>query len=47
VRDVEAAAAALIKISENYDEEAREAREIARSIFDASEICRRIMDRAL
>jgi hypothetical protein len=47
VRDVEAAAAALTKISERYDDEAREAREIAQSIFDATRICHRILARAL
>jgi len=47
VRDVEAAAAALAKISEHYDDEAREARNIAQSIFDATQICRRVLDKSL
>ena len=47
VRDVDAAAAALTGISERYEEEAREAREIARSIFDATQICGRVLARAL
>jgi hypothetical protein len=47
VREVDAAAAALAKIYERYDDESRAAREIARAIFDATEICRRVLARVL
>ena len=47
VRDGEGAVAAFRAIIERYDEEAREAREIARSIFDATAICRKVLARAL
>jgi hypothetical protein len=47
VRDGEAAIAAFRTILERYDEEAREAHDIARSIFDATAICRKVMARAM
>jgi hypothetical protein len=47
VRDAEAAAAALIRIAEHYDDEARAAREIVKSTFDATQICSRILARAV
>jgi hypothetical protein len=43
VRDAEAAATSLRRIYERYDDEAREARAIAEAIFDARQICRRII----
>lgn len=47
VRDTEAAAAALVRISDHYEDEAREARQIAQSIFDATKVCRKVLARAL
>ena len=47
VRDVGAAVAAFRTIGNRYEEEAREAREIARSIFDATAICREVLAKAL
>lgn len=43
VRDADAAAISLRRIYERYDDEAREARAIAESAFDARHICRSIM----
>lgn len=47
VHDVEAAARSLRRIYERYDDEAREARAIAESTFDARHICRRILATAI
>ena len=46
VRNVEDAAGSLRKVRERYDEEAREARALAESVFDARQICRRILSMA-
>ena len=47
VRDGEAAVAAFRKITARYEEEAREARALAQSIFDATAVCREVLAKAL
>jgi hypothetical protein len=47
VRDGDAAVAAFRTVAARYEEEAREAREIAQSIFDATGICREVLAKAL